>query len=65
MITVPGPFMAAQLGFLGQPIVGWLADRLGDQVALGIFGVIPSVVLLLILVTRARVLASVGELASD
>ena len=58
-------FMAAQLGFLGQPIVGWLADRLGDQIALGIFGVIPSVVLLLVLATRARVLSSVGESVSD
>jgi len=54
-------FMAAQLGFVGQPIVGALADRFGDQIALGIFGAIPSVVLFLMLLTRSSVLRRVGE----
>lgn len=54
-------FMAAQLGFVGQPVVGALADRFGDQLALGVFGAIPSVVLLIMLVTRASVLRQVGE----
>jgi MFS family permease len=56
-------FMAAQLGFVGQPIVGALADRFGDQIALGIFGAIPSVVLFLMLLTRSSVLRRVGESA--
>ena len=54
-------FMVAQLGFIGQPIVGALADRLGDQIALGIFGAIPSVVLLAVMLTRWRVLMLVGR----
>ena len=54
-------FMVAQLGFAGQPIVGALADAVGDQWALGIFGAIPSVVLGTVLVTRWRVLAALGE----
>ena len=54
-------FMAAQLGFIGQPIVGALADRFGDQIALAVFGAIPSVVLLVMLLTRYRVLCEVGE----
>lgn len=54
-------FMVAQLGFLGQPIVGALADRLGDRVALGIFGAIPTIVLTTLLVTQWRVLAQLGE----
>ncbi|MFP6628746.1 MAG: MFS transporter, partial [Myxococcota bacterium] len=43
-------FTVAQLGFLGQPVIGFLADRIGDQWALGIFGAIPSVVLAGVLV---------------
>ena len=54
-------FMVAYLGFVGQPIVGWLADLYGDQLALGIFGAIPSVVLSVMLVTRLAVLRGVGE----
>ena len=54
-------FMAAQLGFVGQPIVGALADRFGDQIALGVFGAIPSVVLFLMLITRHALLMQVGE----
>ena len=54
-------FMVAQLGFIGQPIVGALADRFGDQVALGIFGAVPSVLLATLLAARWRLLASVGE----
>lgn len=54
-------FMVAQLGFIGQPIVGALADRLGDQIALGIFGLVPSSILLAVLLTRWRVLIQVGR----
>jgi MFS family permease len=54
-------FMVAQLGFVGQPIVGALADRFGDQIALGIFGGLPSGILATLLVMRWRVLARVGE----
>ena len=54
-------FMVAQLGFIGQPIVGALADRLGDQIALGIFGAIPSAVLAVVVLTRWRVLIQMGE----
>lgn len=55
-------FMIAQLGFLGIAAVGVLADRLGDQIALGIFGVIPSIVLGLVLLLGWRVL---GQLRTD
>lgn len=54
-------FMVAQLGFLGQPLVGALADRVGDQIALGVYGAVPSVILGLVLLLRLRVLMSVGE----
>ncbi len=53
-------FMLAQLGFLGQLAVGVLADRVGDQLALGIFGVIPTVVLTGVLVMGWRLLRQVG-----
>ena len=53
--------MAAQLGFVGQPIGGALADRVGEQVALASFGAIPSFVLLIMLLTCSRVLREVGE----
>ncbi len=55
-------FMIAQLGFLGIAAVGVLADALGDQIALGIFGVIPSLVLGLVLLFGWRVL---GRLRTD
>lgn len=38
-------FTLAQLGFVGTLAVGALADVVGDQVALGIFGAIPTVLL--------------------
>ena len=38
-------FTLAQLGFVGTLAVGALADVVGDQIALGIFGVIPTVLL--------------------
>jgi predicted MFS family arabinose efflux permease len=43
-------FTLAQLGFVGILAVGALADVVGDQVALGIFGAIPTVLLSGILV---------------
>ncbi|MFP6623969.1 MAG: MFS transporter [Myxococcota bacterium] len=54
-------FTVAQLGFLGQPIIGFLADRIGDQWALGIFGAIPSVVLAGVLVFGMKRLRQVGQ----
>ena len=38
-------FMVVQLSFVGQPVVGILADKFGDQVALGIFGATPLTIL--------------------
>ena len=38
-------FTLAQLGFVGILAVGALADVVGDQVALGIFGAIPTILL--------------------
>ena len=38
-------FTLAQLGFVGILAVGALADTLGDQLALGIFGAIPTLLL--------------------
>ena len=54
-------FAVAQLGFLGQPVIGFLADRIGDQWALGIFGAIPSVVLAGVLVFGMKRLRQVGQ----
>jgi len=42
-------FTLAQLGFVGALAVGALADVVGDQIALAIFGAIPTVLLLGIL----------------
>ncbi len=44
-------FTVAQLGFIGHVIVGALADQVGDQLALAIFGAIPSVGLGILFVT--------------
>lgn len=38
-------FMVVHLSFVGQPVVGILADKFGDQVALGIFGAAPVTIL--------------------
>ena len=54
-------FMVAQLGFVGQPVLGWLADTIGDRLALAAFGVVPSVVLALVLAFGMRTLRRVGE----
>ena len=54
-------FTVAQLGFLGQPVIGFLADRIGDQWALGIFGAIPSGVLAGVLVFGMKRLRQVGQ----
>ena len=42
-------FTLAQLGFVGILAVGALADAVGDQLALGIFGAIPTVLLSLLM----------------
>jgi predicted MFS family arabinose efflux permease len=42
-------FTLAQLGFVGGFLVGLLADFAGDQIAVGLFGAIPTVLLLGIL----------------
>jgi len=42
-------FTLAQLGFVGILGVGALADQVGDQLALGIFGAIPTVLLSVLL----------------
>ena len=54
-------FTVAQLGFLGQPIVGLMADALGDQWALGLFGMVPSIVLAGVLAFRMAELRRVGD----
>lgn len=46
----------AQLGFIGAGLVGLLADAVGDQLAVGIFGVIPTTLLALQLLFGWRVL---------
>lgn len=43
-------FTLAQLGFVGAFLVGLIADFAGDQIAVGIFGAIPTVLLSVILV---------------
>lgn len=43
-------FMVVQLSFVGQPAVGILADKFGDQVALGIFGAAPLTILGLLII---------------
>ena len=48
--------MLAQLGFVGYYPIGLLADRIGDQLALRIFGLIPCAILLLILALGWRTL---------
>jgi len=54
-------FMIAQLGFIGVPMIGALADYAGDQIALGLFGAIPTVILIGILLFGFRLLKGVGE----
>ncbi|MCR9094306.1 MAG: MFS transporter [bacterium] len=46
----------AQLGFVGAGLVGLLADAVGDQLAVGIFGAIPTTLLALQLLFGWRVL---------
>ena len=47
-------FMLVTLAQLGALLVGMLADGIGDQLAMGIFGLIPSVALALLLVRGRR-----------
>ena len=47
-------FMVVQLAPIGQLLVGMLADAIGDQLALGIFGLIPMLVTTGILVLGHR-----------
>lgn len=46
----------AQLGFVGAGLVGLLADAVGDQLAVGIFGAIPTTLLALQLLFGWRIL---------
>ena len=50
-------FMLAHLGCLGMLGVGLLADLLGDRTALAIFGIIPSLVLVALLLVGGRKLS--------
>jgi hypothetical protein len=43
-------FTLAQLGFVGGLLVSALADLAGDQLAVGVFGAIPTLLLSAILV---------------
>ena len=54
-------FMIAQLGFLGVPLNGALADRTSDQFALGVFGALPTLILCVLVSVGFRRLKSVGE----
>ena len=54
-------FTLAQLGFVGILGVTALADAIGDQLALGIFGAIPTVFLSLLLVFGWRTLLEMGR----
>lgn len=56
-------FMVAQLSLVGGAFVGSLADRLGDQLAMGIFGAIPVLALVLLIALGHRTLARLGEAA--
>ena len=47
-------FMVVQLAFIGQLAVGILADAVGDQLALGIFGFSPMVGMTVIIVFGYR-----------
>lgn len=54
-------FTLAQLGFVGILAVGALADAVGDQLALGIFGAIPTVLLTGLLAFGWRTLKKMGS----
>jgi MFS family permease len=54
-------FMLVQLAQVGGLFVGGLADRVGDQLAMGIFGVIPMVVLVSLLLFARRSLSALGD----
>ena len=58
-------FMVAQLSLLGSVVVGQLADRAGDQIALAVFGAIPTVFLTLVLLFGRPTLAMLGEAAQS
>lgn len=53
-------FMVAQFALMGGVFVGGLADLVGDQWALGVFGAIPSLILIGILTLGRRTLAALG-----
>ena len=54
-------FMLAQFALVGSVFVGRLADGIGDQPALAVFGVIPALAMLAILVFGHRTLGELGE----
>ena len=54
-------FTLAQLGFVGGLLVSTLADATGDQLALGVFGAIPTVLLSLLLVFGWKTLGRMGR----
>ena len=54
-------FTLAQLGFVGAFVVAALADAVGDQLALGLFGAIPTVLLTGILVFGWKTLKQMEE----
>ncbi len=53
-------FTVAQLAQVGGVFVGRLADRVGDQIAMAIFGAVPAVALLGLLLFGYRQLARLG-----
>jgi hypothetical protein len=53
-------FMVAQLAQVGGFFVGALADRVGDQLAMGLFGAIPTLALIGLIALGHRQLARLG-----
>ena len=53
-------FMVAQFALMGSVFVGLVADEIGDQWALGLFGALPSMILIGILIFGRQTLAALG-----
>jgi len=58
-------FTVVQLAQVGGVFVGRLADQLGDQLAMGIFGAVPMVVLAGLLLFGSRSLRQLGAASDD